>query len=198
MNMSIHIGRDRRIDADAAKGLMPETEAVHTFDFTPFGAMGCDMERAELCRLIDAQQGATLSERGATFDHYLVVAVEGRATYIEAVPARVKALLRDLEDATGDVVAAAGVSARVAVPRTFWEDHADRQPLNPGETLAIPRGLRGRCVLFDTADPGLAPLLSDARYYADPQSMDECPRNIRDSAQRTVAVLAPLLGGLAG
>lgn len=90
------------------------------------------------------------------------------------------------------------MSGLVAVPRTFWEDHADRQPLNPGEVLAVPRGVRGRCVLLDSADPGLAPLLSDARFYADPESMDECPRNIRESAQRTVTVLAPLLSERAG
>lgn len=77
----------------------------------------------------------------------------------------------------------------VAVPRIFWEDHVDRSPLNPGEELAVEQGRRGRCVLLRADDPGLQVLLADARYYADQDSMDECPEYIRASAQRTVRVL---------
>lgn len=82
----------------------------------------------------------------------------------------------------------------LAVPVTFWNDHADRMPLDPGQQLAEPVGHRGRCVLIRSDDPGLDPLLSDARYYANGDNMDECPRHVRDSARRTVAALARVGG----
>lgn len=83
----------------------------------------------------------------------------------------------------------------LAVPETFWNDHADRSPTNPGEQLAVPVGYKGRCVLIRADDPGIKVLLSDAIYYADADSMDECPRHVRDSARRTVAALARVGGG---
>lgn len=83
----------------------------------------------------------------------------------------------------------------LAVPKTFWLDHCDRSPLDPGEELAKPIGERGRCVLLNANDPGIKPLLSDARYYADAGNMDECPRHVRESARRTVAALARVGSG---
>lgn len=77
----------------------------------------------------------------------------------------------------------------IAVSRTFWLDHVDREPLDPGQVLCTPAGQRGACVLLSVDDPGLAPLLSDARYYADLQSMDECPRPLRRAAQAVVAAI---------
>lgn len=77
----------------------------------------------------------------------------------------------------------------VRVSRTFWDDHADRCPLAPGETLAKPLHLSQRYATFDSADRGLRHLYADAVYYADAGNMDECPRSIRDAAQRTAYAL---------
>lgn len=77
----------------------------------------------------------------------------------------------------------------IAVPGLFWADHADRAPLNPGEQLATPVGTRGHSVLLRADDPGLKVLLEDAIYYANAENMDNCPANVRASAQRTVAAL---------
>lgn len=81
------------------------------------------------------------------------------------------------------------MTAVVAVPANFWLDHSDRAPYNEGERGPDPIGRRGRAVLFRADDPGLALLLADAEFYADPAGMDECPRYVRESARRTVAVL---------
>lgn len=187
MKNPISIGSDRRIDAEAAKRLMPETEAVHTFQFTPFGAMGCDMERAELCRLIDAQQGATLSERGATFDHYLAISVEGRETYLEAVPARVEALLREVEADAGDVV---------AVPRSFWDHHEQAERgLNGRPPVAVPRGHRARSVLLSLDDPGLESLLADARSCSRKWLPPGFDKRLRRTARRTVELIEAARAG---
>lgn len=75
------------------------------------------------------------------------------------------------------------------IAATFWDDHADRFPLDPGQVLATPLGRQGTCVLIAADDPGLAPLLADARYYADPNAMDECPPRLRASAQRVVQAI---------
>lgn len=83
-------------------------------------------------------------------------------------------------------------STVIAVPGLFWRDHADRAPVCEGEVLATPVGHRGSCVLLREDDPGIPVLLSDAEFYADPGSMDECPRSIRDSAKRTVTALGRL------
>lgn len=80
-------------------------------------------------------------------------------------------------------------NSTVAVPLAFWLDHADRAPLDPGQRLAQPVGARGAQVLFSREDPGLQVLFEDARYYADPQSMDECPRTVHESARRTLQAL---------
>lgn len=84
----------------------------------------------------------------------------------------------------------------VAVPGLFWADHADRAPLDPGEQLAVPVGRRGRSVLIRLDDPGLAVLMSDARYYADPDSMDALPEGLRASARRTVAAISKHAPGM--
>lgn len=96
---------------------------------------------------------------------------------------------RGVETIVGGAVVSGATRGLVAVPGLFWADHEDRAPLNPGEQLAEPVGRRGRSVLIRQDDPGLEVLLSDARYYADPESMDDCPPSVRASAQRTVATL---------
>lgn len=77
----------------------------------------------------------------------------------------------------------------IRVAAAFWDDHADRSPLDPGQVLATPLARRGRCVVIASDDPGLVPLLADARFYADPESMDEVPRFLRTSAARVVAAI---------
>src|SRR5690606_13583707 len=85
--------------------------------------------------------------------------------------------------------AAVTASALVAVPALFWMDHADRSPLDEGQALAVPAGRRGSQVLLRADDPGLAILKADAAFYADADSMDDCPRSIRESARRTLRAL---------
>lgn len=82
----------------------------------------------------------------------------------------------------------------LAVPAGFWHDHADRSPYDEGQAGPEPvRATRTR-IYFLATDPGLPLLLADAKFYADPASMDECPRSLRESARRTVAALARVGG----
>lgn len=188
MKKPIRIGRDRRIDAAAAKALLPTTDAVHTYQRTAFGAaMGCDMARTKLSRLIDAQQGATLSAHGAHHGHCLMLTIEGRATYIEAVPARVKALLRKLEAEAGDVV---------AVPRSFWDHHEQAERgLNGRPPVAVPRGHRARSVLLSLDDPGLESLLADARSCSRKWLPPGFDKRLRRTARRTVELIEAARAG---
>jgi hypothetical protein len=77
----------------------------------------------------------------------------------------------------------------VRVPGLFWHDHADRAPYDEGQVGPRPLQVHRLYALFEADDPGLPLLLADARYYADAGNMDECPRNLRESARRTAAAL---------
>lgn len=79
----------------------------------------------------------------------------------------------------------------VLVPLAFWLDHADRCPSDRGQEgiAELVRTVGNRALIRGTKDQ-LAELYADAEFYADPDSMDECPRYLRESAKRTVAALA--------
>lgn len=77
----------------------------------------------------------------------------------------------------------------ITVPALFWLDHADRAPYDAGQVGPVPIHVTRTRVSFHADDPGLELLMADARFYADPDSMDACPRSIRESARRTVSAL---------
>lgn len=73
----------------------------------------------------------------------------------------------------------------LAVPAAFFDDHAGRALPTPGVIRRT-----GARVYVRADDPAIADLRSGAEYYANRDNMDECPRYVRDSAQRTVEALA--------
>lgn len=76
------------------------------------------------------------------------------------------------------------------VPLVFWLDHADRCPSDLGENgLAELARVSGRRAFIRANRVQMAELYADAEFYADPDSMDECPRYLRETAKRTVAAL---------
>lgn len=76
------------------------------------------------------------------------------------------------------------------VPAAFWDDHVSRLPIDDGESMAIEVSrARSRVTIQGTAAQ-IEVLRRDAVYYADADSMDECPRFARESARRTLSALA--------
>lgn len=77
----------------------------------------------------------------------------------------------------------------VTVPCLFWESHEERAPYdNPADfPRMVKRSIHGKVVVVSCTPAGLAGLLADARYYANSENMDECPRWLRESARRAVA-----------
>lgn len=78
---------------------------------------------------------------------------------------------------------------QIWVPATFWDDHKDRCPYDDEHDMPAEVSRSGRRVLIQPTAAGLHGLRSDAAYYADLDNMDECPRHIRSSAARTLAIL---------
>ena len=76
------------------------------------------------------------------------------------------------------------------VPTNFWDDHRDRCPSDDGDSgLATEISRAGTRVTVRGTRAQIECLRSDAAYYADPETMDECPRYLRASASRTLAAV---------
>lgn len=73
------------------------------------------------------------------------------------------------------------------VPARFWHDHADRAPYDDGVQPVRAIEVNARFATLRRDDPSLEHFYRDAMYYADPENMDDCPRSVRDSPQRTLA-----------
>lgn len=76
------------------------------------------------------------------------------------------------------------------IPAGFWNDHWSRCPYDDPKDMPTEVVQAGQKVLIRATEVGLRGLMADARYYADADNMDECPRYLRESAKRTVAALA--------
>lgn len=74
----------------------------------------------------------------------------------------------------------------VRVPARFWHDHADRAPYDDGVEPVRAIEVNACFATLRRDDPSLEHFYRDAVYYADPENMDDCPRSVRDSAQRTL------------
>lgn len=76
--------------------------------------------------------------------------------------------------------------ALIAVPATFFDDHADRDLPTPDEVRRA-----GHRVFIRANDPSIHSLRRDAAFYADPACMDasDCPAAIIRSARRTLVAL---------
>lgn len=79
----------------------------------------------------------------------------------------------------------------LAVPATFYDDHAERDLPTPVEVRRA-----GSRVYIRADDPAIESLRRDAAFYADPRCMDAsyCPRSIIESAKRTLSALARIGG----
>jgi hypothetical protein len=84
----------------------------------------------------------------------------------------------------------------VCIPAMFWNDHAARAPYDDGDTGPACEWRGGSRVTVVGTVAELGRLLADAKFYADRESMDECPRRLRESARRTVAALEARLADL--
>jgi hypothetical protein len=79
-------------------------------------------------------------------------------------------------------------AAYARIPVRFYDDHAERGLPTPAAV-----GRVHRVVIVDAADPALPELLSDARFYADPNGPDELPPGLKASAERTVRAIRQAL-----
>ncbi len=78
------------------------------------------------------------------------------------------------------------------VPAKFWDDHADRCPVDEGsEGIATVIRSAGSRVLIEGTAGQLDALRSDAAYYCDPAAFDEVdlPPGLRRSAAATIRAL---------
>jgi hypothetical protein len=96
------------------------------------------------------------------------------------------------------VLAASGLMAQhgyfdLYVPASFWRDHLDRMP--EGEhMLAQTLSWSGRRARIWATPEQLRALRDDAAFYADSESVDECPRYLRESARNTIKAIDRKVG----
>lgn len=67
-----------------AVALIPAGEQIHTFQRSVAWS-GCDVDRSAVVAAIETG-GATLSPEAAVFDHYLLVVMNGKRTFVETDP----------------------------------------------------------------------------------------------------------------
>lgn len=77
----------------------------------------------------------------------------------------------------------------VWIPDTFWYDHKDRAPCDPGVSTATAVKCIGRSFLVEGTPASIACLRADAAYYANRDNMDECPRYLVNAARKTLEAL---------
>ncbi len=87
-------------------------------------------------------------------------------------------------------IADEGAAMTTKVPAAFWDDHVSRLPIDDGESMAFEVSRAGSRVTIQGTAAQIEVLRRDAEYYADADSMDECPRFVRESARRTLSALA--------
>lgn len=81
----------KKVDAVQAEGLIPTGAKVHTFErHRLLRWMGADVSRHKLLAAIQKNGGAAICDEAAHMDHGLVVDIEGRRTFIETIPSKVK------------------------------------------------------------------------------------------------------------
>ena len=74
------------------------------------------------------------------------------------------------------------------VPATFWNDHAERNPCDPGQTIATEVREAGRRVCIEADISQIEVLRNDAAFYAE-GNVDGC-RGLILSARATLAAIA--------
>jgi hypothetical protein len=77
---------------------------------------------------------------------------------------------------------------RLGVPSAFWRDHADRQPVDEGGSIARAIGVGARVTTIEATKDQINALWADAKFYADPDATD-AEAWLRRSAAATVKAI---------
>jgi hypothetical protein len=74
------------------------------------------------------------------------------------------------------------------IPATYWDDFAERCPVDSPEQMPVEVGRAGCRVTVQADETQAAYLLSDARFYAEGNT-DDTPRAVISGAKRVAELL---------